>query len=56
MSLGALLGTYDDTRFKTKQKGSKLTTVELLSLPAAEASVASAKAIAAGVILTKQVG
>jgi len=54
LSLGALLATFEDTRFKSKSKASQLRSLAVLGLEGVEEGAASARAYANGVMLTKQ--
>jgi leucyl aminopeptidase len=54
ISSGALMGTYDDFRFKSKGKASVLQTLEIIDMGNVEPAVAKAVAMTMGQVLTKQ--
>merc|ERR1719409_2198724 len=54
IAAGAMLGTYDDFRFKSKGKGSTLKGLEVMKLGPMAPAVAKAGAMAQGQVLTKQ--
>ena len=54
LALGALLGGYESTRFKSKPKnGGKMKSLCLLAVEGAEAGVKEATAVASGNLLTR---
>lgn len=54
ISAGAMLGTYDDFRFKSKGKGSTLKSLAIVKMGPVKPAVAKASAMTQGQVLTKQ--